>query len=385
MTGRVVQLTPVLASTGGIETCVRELSGDLVADGVQTLVLVPGPEHRPQKTQGDWTVIDMPFSDVGAVLKRVKEFDPGLVVVHHLGNAAVTNAIQSAFQTMEVVHTFLCPGGKLFRREDNLCHHPLAPRCLVDWYLGPCGPSPSPLTAVRGLLYSRSYIRALRHLDYVVVGSSYMRDYLTDEGIAAERITVARLQSQMPSSNRVSRRTVAAAAAAARHKLLFVGRITYNKGLQYLLRALTHLEDSFSLDVAGEGWFLPTAEQLARNLGVADRVTFLGSVRGASLTSLYRQAHLVIVPSICPEPVGLVVGEARRQRTPVVVSRAGGLPEWADNDPGVTIAPRADADGLAQAIRQALRQSTKDVVGIDGTPPYLGDTVLDILRKSQPS
>ena len=134
-------------------------------------------------------------------------------------------------------------------------------------------------------------------------------------------------------------------------RLLFVGRVNYNKGLQYLLRAVGELDRSFRLEVAGHGWFSPRAKELARDLGISDRTRFLGNVVGADLARAYQRADLVVVPSILPEPLGLVVGEARCHGVPVVVSDAGGLPEWAD-DAGVVVAPRADAQGLASVIRR---------------------------------
>jgi glycosyltransferase involved in cell wall biosynthesis len=140
--------------------------------------------------------------------------------------------------------------------------------------------------------------------------------------------------------------------------ILFVGRITYNKGLQYLLKALARLESMFRLEVAGQGWYLERAESLAQDLGIRERTLFLGNVVGADLTRAYERSDVVVIPSIWPEPVGLVVGEARMLGVPVVVTDAGGLPEWADGDPGVVVAPRADAAGLAAVIRHVRKQPT---------------------------
>jgi glycosyltransferase involved in cell wall biosynthesis len=200
---------------------------------------------------------------------------------------------------------------------------------------------------------ARAHIAALGRLNHVVVGSVYMREYLIGEGISPELISVVDLGRFGSDDNS----TLKVEPDPDRYRLLFVGRIVYNKGLQYLLRALAQLDSSYELDVVGEGWFLETAKQLVHRLGVGDRTDFLGELVGDDLAQRYRKADLVVVPSIWPEPVGLVVGEARRHGVSVIVSAAGGLPEWARGDSGVIVAPRADADRLASVIRRTRTDS----------------------------
>jgi glycosyltransferase involved in cell wall biosynthesis len=174
-----------------------------------------------------------------------------------------------------------------------------------------------------------------------------MHDYLVREGIHSEQISVVDLRERTPTI--LSERQIDSDSQL--YKLLYVGRLTYDKGVQYLLRALKELDCSFELEIAGDGWFLSRAKALAMELGIADRTRFLGNIMSVELSQAYQGANLVIVPTILPEPVGLVVGEARLHGVPVVVSEAGGLPEWADGDSGVIVAPRCDAKGLAGIIR----------------------------------
>jgi glycosyltransferase involved in cell wall biosynthesis len=185
-----------------------------------------------------------------------------------------------------------------------------------------------------------------------------MRDYLAGEGVDPDRITIVDFEGE------VNRVPVAIAnpqpSVPAKNSchILFVGRVTYDKGLQYLLEGLTQLDASFTLEVAGDGWYLPTARQLARKFGLSERTRFLGSLTRTDLDGVYRGADIVVVPSILPEPLGLVVGEARGHGLPVVVTDAGGLPEWANGDAGVVIAPRANASALASALK-SLRARPK--------------------------
>ena len=377
--GRVVQLTHALLTIGGIETCIRELSSRLSGEGVTTEILVSNPLQRPPTSAGGSPVIDVPFDDTDAVITRVHDFHPDLVVLHSVAKPAISDALRVRYRTVEVVHTLLCPGSKLFRRGDEPCGHPVGLRCLVDWYWGPCGPSRNPISALRGVQSAREHIAALCRLDQVLVGSRYMREYLVGEGIPAERISVVRLPHGGPSTNRAHH----GERSPEIYRLLFVGRVTYNKGLQYLLSALALLETSFHLDVAGDGWFLPRAMELSHGLGLVDRTRFLGSVAADAVPALYQYTDLVVVPSICPEPVGLVVGEARSHGVPVVVTEAGGLPEWADDDPSVLVAPRADARALAATIEDARRQQRTSRPR-DARDHSLTDAIIGALHAAKP-
>lgn len=391
--GRVLQLTPVLVSTGGIESCVRQLSDDLVARGLSTLVL-SGDLLAPVDSCGKgWSARPASFGDAATVLGEAQRFEPDLVVFHYLANDAVHEVFRGRYMTVEVVHTTLCWGGKLFRRHDQLCHHPVGVRCMIDWYAGPCGSTPSPLVAVRSLAVARSHIRALGHLDSVLVGSNFMREYLIGEGIAPELVSVVNLQGDEATGPSYSRARPKAGGVRAKssvgdlYRLLFVGRVVYGKGLQYLIKALTHLDASFVLDVAGDGWYLSRAKALVQELGLDDRVEFLGNLDRSMLDTVYSSADLVVVPSIMPEPVGLVVGEARRRGLTVVVSDAGGLPEWAAGGTGVRVAPRADACGLAATLR-AVRSATATpapLVAARPVPPRLVDAVTALVRSARSS
>lgn len=389
--GRVLQLTSVLMRTGGMESCIRQLSDDLVARGMETQVL-SGDLRAPIDVAGSgWSARPVRCDDAASILSEVQRFKPDLVVLHHLANDAVNQILQGRFATTEVVHTWLCGGNKLFRRSDQLCRHPVGARCMIDWYAGPCGSTPNPLMAVRTLAVARSHIRALGRVDSVLVGSNFMRDYLLSEGIAGDLVNVVNLQndeSTDPSSSRAcSKQEVRHARSSSDdlYRLLFVGRMSYGKGLQYLIRSLMHLSASFVLDIAGDGWYAPRAKALVQELGLGGRVTFLGNVDRDALGAVYDGSDLLVVPSIWPEPVALVVGEARRRGLGVVVSDAGGLPEWAVGDTGVRVAPRADACGLAATL-DAVRSSAATAVPIKAAvslPPRLVDAITALVRAAR--
>ena len=126
---------------------------------------------------------------------------------------------------------------------------------------------------------------------------------------------------------------------AIRRGVLFVGRLTPHKGVDRLIAALPPGAHLRVVGSAGHDPALPEREYplLLRRLAAGHDVEFLGPVADDVLPSLYREAAVLVLPSVhqtcygrdvrVSELLGLVVLEAMASGTPVVCSRLGGLPE----------------------------------------------------------
>lgn len=110
--------------------------------------------------------------------------------------------------------------------------------------------------------------------------------------------------------------------------VLFVGRLNSRKNVEALIRAVPHLRHGgVSVVLAGErDWKSGDARGLATELGLADRVRFLGAVRHDELPALYARASVFVFPSLA-ESFGLPPLEAMAAGVPCVVSNATSLPE----------------------------------------------------------
>lgn len=115
-----------------------------------------------------------------------------------------------------------------------------------------------------------------------------------------------------------------------RRLILFVGRMDPLKGLDILLKAVARLEDRQGLRVLVVGGSLEGDQKLSRyyrmaqEMGIAQQVTFLGSLDQQELPLYYSAADLCVVPSYY-ESFSLVAVEALACGTPVIASRVGGL------------------------------------------------------------
>lgn len=102
----------------------------------------------------------------------------------------------------------------------------------------------------------------------------------------------------------------------------YLGRLSDNKGVRTLVRAIGGLGGSGRLVVAGEGPLRATLEKEA-----PPGVEFLGWVDEDAKRSFFSRIDCLVVPSEWREPAGLVVNEARAYGRPIIAARVGGIPE----------------------------------------------------------
>jgi glycosyltransferase involved in cell wall biosynthesis len=107
--------------------------------------------------------------------------------------------------------------------------------------------------------------------------------------------------------------------------VLSVGRIESVKRVDLLVRAMAAVDRPVRLVVAGEGTQRANVERLAHECGVADRVSFLGTVDDEQLLELYADALAVVYPPF-DEDFGYVTLEAFLARKPVITARDSGGP-----------------------------------------------------------
>jgi glycosyltransferase involved in cell wall biosynthesis len=140
--------------------------------------------------------------------------------------------------------------------------------------------------------------------------------------------------------------------------LVTARRLEPRMGLEQLLEAM-HIARSDGLDVRlaviGSGSLERPLRKLAVELGLGDVVDFRGRVPDAELVDWYRAADLFVLPTIAYEGFGMVTVEALASGVPVVGTPVGATPELLEPLDKRLIARTADAEGLAEAIRAALR------------------------------
>jgi glycosyltransferase involved in cell wall biosynthesis len=111
--------------------------------------------------------------------------------------------------------------------------------------------------------------------------------------------------------------------------VLFLGRITMQKGPEYFLHAakkVLDVMDNVKFVMAGSGDLMYQSVELAAHLGIGQKVLFTGFLRGDDVGKIYKMADLYVMPSVS-EPFGIAPLEALDNDVPVIISKQSGVSE----------------------------------------------------------
>jgi len=142
--------------------------------------------------------------------------------------------------------------------------------------------------------------------------------------------------------------------------ILYVGKLTENKGVHLLLQAFARLlnDDKIEtrLTIAGSGEERMNLEQLAREYDISDKITFIGYIdEGSQLVNLYLSSDVLIVPTVIVEGFPRVIDEAMACGKPVICSRLGGMETGLSDDEVIFVTP-----GNTEDLYTALRRFAMD-------------------------
>lgn len=146
--------------------------------------------------------------------------------------------------------------------------------------------------------------------------------------------------------------------------VLFVGRLTEQKGVKFLISAINLLKNEFqviNLVIVGDGPEKRNLIKLAGKLGVKNRVKFTGPVAKEELASYYHSSDVFVLPSVKREGLGVVLLEAMASEVAVVGSNVGGIPEVIeDGETGILVkdeSSKAIADGISRILSDKALKS----------------------------
>lgn len=286
---------------------------------------------------------------VREIRARIEAFRPDLVHVHNvypsLGPAVHIASEETGVPLVATVHNLRlrCPNGLMFT-EDALCT-----RCCEGNYshsiIHKCFPRRSQSVAYAGALWIHRFMMKLEDkVRLFVAPSEFLRQRLLSWGVSPERISLVRNFTDLTSPLGPSAREGFG---------LYVGRLSSEKGVSELLRALEAAGDP-PFRVVGAGPEEPRIVDLARKLGLR-RIEFLGWRSPDEAHGLLSKAGYAVFPSQSNENAPLAALEAMMAGCPMVTSDRGGLPELTADGRGMSYAA-GDVMALANRIRQ-VRES----------------------------
>jgi glycosyltransferase involved in cell wall biosynthesis len=283
------------------------------------------------------------------VARVIETLQPDVVLLSNVYDVGVLRAVRAAPRVVARIHDhrMFCPhGDRIYPQFRAVCRQPMGTACVVNAVVHGCVQGIHPATLRR--LHAREHQRdAVREFDAITVGSDFMARSCARNGIERDRIAVLPPPIDPRSLDAIP------APLPADRRVLFAGRLVRDKGLRSLVRAVGLIPRELRpiLDVAGK----PTAEsasieELAPKLGV--QMNLLGRLTPKQIDRAIDAARAVAVPSLWPEPFGMVGIEAQARGRPAVAYAVGGIPEWIAGA-GIAV-PRGDEHALAEAIVEVL-------------------------------
>ncbi|MEO7040618.1 MAG: glycosyltransferase family 4 protein [Candidatus Elarobacter sp.] len=288
------------------------------------------------------------------VAEELRRDRPDAVITASVFDSAVLDAVRAAgprWLARIHDHRVFCPtGDRVYPQFSGPCSAPMGAACRQSTFVRGCvhGPRPSSFRRIA----AREHVRdRLAQADVVLVSSKHMQATCSLNGIDPARVEIT--PPPLPDAA-FARPPIPRPASRT---LLFASRLTPRKGLRSLIGALGLMapHERPLLVVAGDG---DEEERGARAEASRLRVdvAWRGKLSAAELRDTIDATCAVAVPSLWPEPFGLVGIEAQARGRPAVAYGVGGIGDWIDGA-GIAV-KRGDEDALADAIRLILDDLT---------------------------
>lgn len=280
----------------------------------------------------------------------LRRFRPDTVHFHnihsYLSPVIVGMAKEAGCRTLWTMHDYklVCPAYLCLDPKGNPCtaciHHPAevaSRRCMKG------------SAAASAMAYAESLRwpvgRLVRYTDIFICPSAFMASLLASAGVPLEKTRV--ICNFLDPAKEQLLKTMDAEASRRKDLLLYVGRLSKEKGVEALVDTVASMPEKLTLRLYGGG---PLENDLRQRFGRAEGIEFMGYADAATIAHALSEAETTICPSLCFDNNPLSVIESLSAGTPVLGSDMGGIPELITPQSGMLYDPH-DTDALAGALR----------------------------------
>ncbi len=347
----VLFVTPLWGRDGGVAAHVKKSAGALARHGVDVHVLaarlkssehVPGVNvhHRPDL-----------LNTRASTERRLGELLPAwpeVTHLHQLDDPAIVEFVRVKAPVVISAHGYPgCTSGVYYFEPGHECARAHGPGCIPNLMARGCAHTRHPKTLPSKYREVSRGLAVLRRADLVVSYSRAVDRHLAANGLP-RRAIVPYFPTLAPKTG---------SGHATRRRVVFAGRLVPSKGADVLIRATA--EVNTELVICGDGRQKDELRTLARRLGVESRIHFKGWVSAEELADELANASVVAMPSVWPEPFGIVGIEALAAGRPAIASATGGIVDWLEGGVcGLLVAP-GNAVALARALDELLDDPDK--------------------------
>jgi glycosyltransferase involved in cell wall biosynthesis len=284
------------------------------------------------------------------VAAEIDRFRPDVVHVHNFFpvlSPSVYSACRAAgIPVVQTLHNYrlICPNALLFR-DGRICEDCL--ERLVPWpgvVHGCYRASRAATSAVAAMLTTHRLLGSwARKVDAYIALTEFGRRKMLQGGLPAEKVAVKPnfiYPDPGPSE-------------CEGEYILYVGRLSHEKGIAVLVDAYVRHGLRAPLKVAGTGPLGETLSDRVQGAGLGGVVQFLGWQDRERIFSLVRRAWLVVIPSLWYEGCPIIIAEAFACGKAVMASDLGAVSELVENGQTGWLVPPGDVDAWAEAIEAA--------------------------------
>lgn len=363
----IVVAHEAIDGAGGVETYLAAIVPALQARGHRVAVLYHHGAASPRFERADLRV-SVQDEGLDAAVRALGRWGADVYFSHNMAPLDVERRALAEWPVVKMMHGYFgtCVSGSKAHEFPAVqaCGRVLGSPCLALYGPRRCGQL-HPAKLVNGYRWARAQQSLFARYRAIVVASTHMGEEYGRHGVERERINVLPLFSAIP----------VAAAQARGDAVVFAGRMTALKGGHVLVEAMAEVARRLGrrvpLIMAGAGPQRAEWQALAVSLNVP--AEFPGWVDEQDRASLFARAAVLAVPSLWPEPFGLVGLEAAALGVPAVAFNVGGIREWLRHDcSGRLVRPAEGARGLAREIADLLADPERR--------ERMGDGALDTAR-----
>jgi glycosyltransferase involved in cell wall biosynthesis len=350
---KIVVAQDALHAEGGVESYLAAIIPALRKRGHSiALLFVRCRSGTPLVSDLDGPIVGVDSEQLDGAFHQLRAWGPDVCFSNNMAPLNVETRALAEWPVVKFMHGYFGTCVSALKTHEFpagvACHRTLGPACLALYGPRHCGVL-TPGALVSGYRWARAQQRLLPRYASIVIASDHMAEEYARHGAPRERLAMLPLFPSLPIAPGTD--------TAPSDSILFLGRMTSLKGGDVLIRAVSRvsidLRRPIRLVMAGDG---PQRAPWQR-LAVQERVdaNFPGWLDESQRISALSSATVLAVPSIWPEPFGLVGLEAASRGVPAVAFDTGGIRQWLRHQvSGLLVPPAAGYSGMAAALATVL-------------------------------
>jgi glycosyltransferase involved in cell wall biosynthesis len=341
---------------GGVQRYLEAVVGGLLTRGYELAILHRDPIESTDRVPSMASLAQFSVAGAGldAAMAAVRAWSPDLVFSNNMNVLEVDRRLADVTPVVKFMHGYFgtCVSGlKRFGLPVvEPCQRAFGPMCAALYLPRRCGNlSVNALVGQYGWASEQNALFSTYRA--IVVASEHMKREYVRNGAAADSVHTNPLFPTCPVM-------AEPAQPGARPSVVFMGRMTSLKGGEPLIRAVaaasSRLRSPIHLTMVGDGPPQAAWERLAADLSVD--CTFTGWQSSVTRFDALPHADLLAVPSVWPEPFGLVGLEAGAFGVPAIAFDVGGISEWLRHGHNGILVPANPprVSGLSDALVDAF-------------------------------